>query len=359
VNRAQAELIPLITVAPADAKTHQRWLERLCQDLQADGVQYLWLVEEHWGELCGSAEIASAWADRFLPLVRRVWTHPNSGFLAIGGSLCLSSLLAAGRHGELWELLELERFPFWSYRKFGVQALVKEGHVDAALTYAEASRGLNQPQSEIDAACEQILLDAGRSDEAYARYALTASAAMTGLATFRAIAKKYAQRDPRQILHDLAHASGDPGRWFAAAKEAGLLDLALHFAQHGHTDPRTLSRAARDFLTRDPAFARAIGRLAVERMLQGEGYELTNSDVLEAARHYWAATVALEGEERARAEILALATRSRADLPHAHLPHPQVRAVQEVLRHLALAATPAAEDQVESHAAAATTPCRH
>jgi len=48
-----------------------------------------------------------------------------------------------------------------------VRALVAQGHLDEAVAYAEASRGLNQPDGAIDAACEQILLDAGRVDEAY------------------------------------------------------------------------------------------------------------------------------------------------------------------------------------------------
>ena len=133
------------------------------------------------------------------------------------------------------------RFLFWHYRKFGVDALVKEGRIEDALTYAEASRGLNQPDRSIDAACERILI-------AYERYALTASETVTGLATFRAIAKKYPHRDPSGILLDLAESSGDTGRYFVAARDAGLHDLAPKFAGEGRTDPCTLSRAARDIV---------------------------------------------------------------------------------------------------------------
>ena len=111
------------------------------------------------------------------------------GAFLCGTSLCLSSLLAAGRHRELLDLLALQRFPFWSYRKFGVQVLVAEGRTDEAVAYAEASRGLNQPGGAIDAACEKILLGAGRVDEAYEKYALTANTSATGLATFRAISR--------------------------------------------------------------------------------------------------------------------------------------------------------------------------
>jgi hypothetical protein len=46
---------------------------------------------------------------------------------------------------------------------------------------------------------ERILLDSGREDEAYEKYASTARGSSTGLATFRAIVKKYPGRDPKQV----------------------------------------------------------------------------------------------------------------------------------------------------------------
>jgi tetratricopeptide (TPR) repeat protein len=186
--------------------------------------------------LCGSREVSSRWADRFLGLLRTAWSDPRPGNYVRGTSVCLSSLLAAGRHQELLEVLALLRFAFWHYRKFGLQALLSEGRTYEALAYAEASRGLNQPDASIDPACEKILLDLGRVDEAYGKYALTANASSTGLATFRAIVRKYPTQDPKKILLDLATSSGDAGRWFAAAKDAGLLGLALEFAEQGSTD---------------------------------------------------------------------------------------------------------------------------
>jgi hypothetical protein len=118
--------------------------------------------------------------------------------------MCLSSLLAAGRHKDLLDVLALQRFSYWPDRKFGVEALLAEGRIEEALAYAEASRGLNQPDAAIDAACERILLDTGRETEAYEKYALTASRSSTELATYRRIAKKYPGRDPKRILLDLA-----------------------------------------------------------------------------------------------------------------------------------------------------------
>ena len=105
------------------------------------------------------------------------------------------------------------------------------------------------------------------------------------------------------------HASGDPGRWFAAAKDAGFLDLALEFANTGRTDPRTLSRASRDFLKKDARFCLQVGRLAIQRILEGYGYELTGTDVIDAYNHFMAAAQTLGIASQARADMLAMATK--------------------------------------------------
>jgi hypothetical protein len=306
---AQDELLPIAIESPADRKTRDKWLERLWQAIEDDGVDYLSLVGNRWGELCDSREVASSWADRFLSLLRTAWSDPRPGNYVRGTSVCLSSLLAAGRHQELLEVLALQRFPFWHDRKFGMQALASQGRMDEALAYAEASRGLNQPDTAIDAACEKILLDLGRVDEAYEKYALAANSSSTGLATFRAIVKKYPARDPKKILLDLATSSGEPGRWFAAAKDAGFLDLALEFADTGRTDPRTLSRASRDFLKEDARFCLEVGRLAIQRMLEGYGYELTGMDVIDAYNRFMAAAQTLGTASQARADLLVIATK--------------------------------------------------
>ena len=308
---AQQELLPIAIEAPADRTTRDKWLDRLWQAIEEDGVNYLSPIEDRWGELCRSREVASQWADQLIGRVGSAWSDPRPGTYVRGSSVCLSSLLAAGRHQELLEVLALQRFAFWHDRKFGMQALLFEGYTDEALAYEEASRGLNQPDAAIDAACERVLLDIGREDEAYEKYALTANGSSTGLATFRAIVKKYAGRDPKSILSDLATATGDPGRWFAAAKDAGFLDLALRFANEGRTDPRTLSRASRDLLQKDPRFSLQVGRLAIQRILEGFGYELTSADVIDAHDHLVAAALALGISSETRAEMLALATKQR------------------------------------------------
>ena len=69
-----------------------------------------------------------------------------------------------------------------------------------AIRYAEESRGLNDPGWQIAQACEALLLSSGLTDEAYRRYALEANQGTTNLATFRAIAKKYPNKLPEEIL---------------------------------------------------------------------------------------------------------------------------------------------------------------
>jgi hypothetical protein len=316
VHWTQEELIPLVITAPADRKTRDKWLHRLWQAIQDDGVDYLSVVEDHWGELCASPEVASHWADQLVDLIRMSWSDLRSGGSVTGTSLCFSSLLAAGRHEDIWNLLDVARFPFWPYRKFGVDAFVKEGRIEDALAYAESSRWRDQPEPAIDAACERILLECGRSEEAYARYAMKANQAATGVATFRAIERKYPGRDPATILVDLVQGSGDPGRFFAAAKDAGLYDLAFRFAKGGRTDPRTLSRAARDLVDKDAEFAMQVGRLGLERFLQGYGYEVTFADVLDACKHFLVAAQRCGAGEPAAREANALTELYRSKLPN-------------------------------------------
>ena len=81
------------------------------------------------------------------------------------------------------------------------------------------------------------------------------------------------------------------GRWFAAAKDAGFLDLALEFANTRRTDPRTLSRASRDLPRKDARFCLELGRLAIQRILEGYGYEQTGMDVIDACYHFIQASV--------------------------------------------------------------------
>ncbi|RLJ16098.1 hypothetical protein DJ030_03315 [bacterium endosymbiont of Escarpia laminata] len=282
VNKALDALILIVVKAPADEYTRNKWLDRLWQAMADDGVDYLSPVGDRWGEICGSVEVAGRWADDLVSSLRSCWTDPNPGNYFHGTTACLSCLLVAGRHQELLELLELDRYPMWHYRRYGVEALLALGMKAKAIQYAEASRGLNQPDSAIDQVCEEILISSSLHEEAYQRYGLSAAVSNSYIARFRAVAKRYPMKDPSQILADLiATTPGEEGKWFATAKDLKLYDLALELANRTLCDPKTLTRAARDYLDTEPAFALGSAMAALRWLSEGWGYEVTSADVVE------------------------------------------------------------------------------
>ena len=279
VNRAIAELVPLIAAAPADAGTRAAWLERLFQAKEEDQIPYIERLGDFWGELCASPTVASAWADRLIAVTTMALSSDRNlrGYFH-GTSACLSALLTAERYTEIASLVEAERF--WPYRRWAVKALAAQGRGADAIAYAEACRSSVSSDWEVDQLCEEILLAAGMADEAYTRYGLTANRCGTYLATFRAVAAKYPDRTARVILTDLVQTTpGEEGKWFAAAKEIGLFDEALALASSSPCDPRTLTRAARDHVEAQPSFALGAGLLALHWLVQGYGYEITGADL--------------------------------------------------------------------------------
>lgn len=282
VNRAIGDLVPIIAGAAADAKTRAAWLDRLWEALEADEIPYIESLADRWGELCASKEVASGWAERLEERTRWVLQNKNvkEHRYFKGTTACLSSLYAAGKYAEIMELLG--GASFWHYRRWGVKALAAMGRTDEALRLAESGGGSFLDDDDPGVVCEEILLAAGRTEEAYAR-GLRSTHAPTYLGTFRAIAKKYPQKAASQILADLVKGSKcEQGKWFAAAKEAGLYDEALALAQSTPCDPRTLTRAARDMAESRPSFAVAAGLLALRWIVQGYDYEITGGDVWQA-----------------------------------------------------------------------------
>jgi hypothetical protein len=76
VNRAIAELVPLIAAAPADASTRAAWLKRLFEAHGADQIPHIETLADSWGELCGSIDVGSDWSDRLITAAD-VWAaHP-------------------------------------------------------------------------------------------------------------------------------------------------------------------------------------------------------------------------------------------------------------------------------------------
>lgn len=283
VNRAIDQLVEIIAAAKVEDATRRSWLERLFDALQEDQMPYIDALGDRWGDLCASPEIASDEADGLLGITRRVLAPDRRpGEFFCGTSACLSALFAAGRYEELIEIAGHED-AMWFYRRWAVKALAALGKNEEALQMAEASRGPWSSDRDIDRLAEEILWASGMEEEAYERYGLSANRAGTYLATFRAVAKRYPDKEPATILADLvATTPGEEGKWFAAAKSVGLYDEALDLAVRSPCDPRTLTRAARDFATKKPAFAIGSGLLALSWLDAGYGYEITSADVWEA-----------------------------------------------------------------------------
>jgi hypothetical protein len=282
VNNAITSLVPIIARARADAKTRASWLERLFESHGEDQIPYIESLADYWGELCGTTQLASEWADRLLGITRIALSHDKGqrGYFH-GTTACLSALYKADRNDELLEVLEDEHF--WPYRRWAVKALVAQGKKSEAIRCAEDCRGPWASDQDIDGLCEEILLSSGLADEAYARYGLIANRASTYLAWFRAVEKKYPKKRAPEILDDLVKLyPGEEGKWFAAAKSAKLFDEAIALANRTPCSPQTLTRAARDFAVKNPAFALESGMAALRWLVEGHGYEITSLHVLAA-----------------------------------------------------------------------------
>jgi hypothetical protein len=195
-----------------------------------------------------------------------------------GTSACLSALYESERYQDIVDILQVDTI--WAYKRWAVRALTAMGKKSDALRYAESCRGPWTPNEDVDSMCEEILLSSGLVDEAYKRYGPRTVGSGTYLATFRAVSKKYPNKSAAKILADLVKATpGKEAKWFAAAKEAGLYDEAIELARLSPCDPKTLTRAARDFAERQPAFALDAGLLALHWLVEGYGYEISSTDV--------------------------------------------------------------------------------
>jgi hypothetical protein len=312
VNNAITELVPIIAEAPVDLVTREAWLSRLFDAHSADAIPYIELLADHWGALCGSKELASAWSDRLLGITAMALSpDPSLRGIFHGTSACLSALYRAERFDEIVDLVATDTL--WSYKLWAARALAASGRKAEAIDYAERSRSPWASDLQIDAFCEEVLLSSGMIDAAYARYGLRANRRSTYLATFRAVVKKYPHKTPIEVLSGLvASTPGEEGKWFAAAKDAGLYEEALELAKRTPCDPKTLARAARDHVDTHPGFAVGSGLLALRWLAEGYGYDITGAHVWEAYRAALGAAESLgigpDTKERVRA--LARAERS-------------------------------------------------
>jgi hypothetical protein len=153
-------------------------------------------LAEHWGELCASRKLATAWAERLIGITRLALSPDKNvrGYFH-GTTACLSALYRAERYQDLIDLLSREGF--WPHRRWAVKTLAALGRHSEAIQLAESSRGPWTSNADVDRVCEEILLSAGAIDEAYRRYGLTANRAGTYLGTFRAVVRKYPAKNTR------------------------------------------------------------------------------------------------------------------------------------------------------------------
>ena len=300
------ELAPMISNAPVSAAVRQKWLDRLFEAIQEDDPPYIESLGDHWGELCATQELASAWADQLLPILKNVLRERKRGTYGFfsGTSLCYSALFKADRHEQILELLTMDPHPIWPYLVWGAKVLAARGQIDEAIEYARQRAGSTTSETTIARFAEEELLKAGRRADAFNQYALLANQANTHLATFRALAKKYPELAQDKLLaHLVASTPNEPGKWFATAKTLKLFDQATRLAWASPCDPKTLNRAARDHLKTQPAFAMQCALAALHWMSMGHGYELTGLDVQDAYRMAMDAAAGTQQTGQARASI--------------------------------------------------------
>jgi len=308
---AVASVVPIIAEAPATVTTRAKWLERLFAAIQEDDPPYIESLGDPWGELCATPELASRWADELVPHVRRALAGDRrAGFHWLTGTVpCYSALFKAGRHDELLGLLALDRHPIWPCLIWGGRVLAARGQVDEAIAYVKERAGINTPRVAVARFAEGVLLHAGRRCEAYEHHAIEANQGNSRLATYRALAKKYPEIEPDRLLGDLiASTPDDEGKWFATAKTLKRLDLAMKLAWRSPCDPKTLTRAARDYLNDEPAFATEVALAALHWISEGHGYDLTGQDVQDPYRYAHEGARMVGHEERVALRLRPILT---------------------------------------------------
>lgn len=287
VRRTLEELLPILIEAPADEKTRAKWLEQLREAILGDGVDYLAPIADRFGQIAAFPKLMNLHADRDLDMIKAAWSDHERFSHVTTATRTLSCLLEAGHHHELLALLALKKTRLWFDEKFGAEALLQQGRETVALAFAESLLKEDRRQwghQGIAQFCERILVRQGCYEEAYRRFGLPTASGNTYLAMWRDLVMRYPDFDARRILSDLIECHGSKGKWFAAAKTAKYLDIALDCAAHPDSAPATLIRAARDFTIREPAFATQVGLHAIGHLLAGRGYEPSPLDIDDASR---------------------------------------------------------------------------
>lgn len=288
VARSLEDLAPILIEAPADETTRAVWAERLRTAILDDGVDYLAPLADRFGEIAQVPAVINDHADRDLDLITAAWADHDRFSHVPSATLTLSCLLEAGRHEELLALVDSAMTRLWFYEKFAAEALLRQGREAEALARAAALlEGERVPPGyrAIARFCETVLIRQGKAEDAYAHYGVPMTSGATWLAMWRDLVKRYPDRDPRRVLEDLMANHGRKGKWFATAKTAGYLDIALDCAADYEAAPATLTRAARDFAQKDPAFAAGVAVHGLKHLHAGRGYDASPLDIDDAAGH--------------------------------------------------------------------------
>jgi hypothetical protein len=317
VYRTLTDLVQVLIAAAAPEPARAKWLERLRTAIEDDGVQYLQPISDRFGEIAVYRNLQNMHADRDLDMIRSAWADHSSFAFVATATLTLSCLLEAARYEELTELVGLQKSRYWSDDRFVAEALLRQGREEDALAHAESLlRKEQRPWGfhDISRFCETILVQQGREEDAYRRFGLPSASGNTYLAMWRDLVKRYPDLDARQILKDLMESHGSQGKWFAAAKTAKYLDIALDCAAQPDAAPATLIRAARDFAIKEPAFAAQVGLHAISHLLAGRGYEPSPFDMDEAVGHVMAASARIGQGDQVLRELKRLAANSAVDV---------------------------------------------
>ena len=305
MNKTIDSLMSILIKADWDMNTRGKHLDKLYDAIIEDGWGTFDSLRDYWGDLCVYSDLAHLWADQFMDCTKDVLSSTNQYCSAV--DMCLSCLVYTERHQELGELLQLDERHSWFHHKFWAMALVKQGKLQEALDYAEhilSQQRTNNSAPEIDSFCESVLIDIGKIEEAYEKYGLKMPSYGTNLNIYRGICKKYHTIDKRKVLLDLIEKTGNKGKWFAAAKTAGQLDIALECAETGDCDPSTLLRATRNFAEKEPEFALKVGIEAMMIYLTGNFYDpISPIDIQTAFTMLMSTAAKSNGQQWVQAEL--------------------------------------------------------
>ncbi|KMQ49889.1 ST7 protein [Chitinispirillum alkaliphilum] len=307
VSKAIAQLALVFGNAPLSQR--ESLLKRIWSIYEDEDIGYYDVLGDYWPQLCNNKELASLWADKLLPVVTNVLSGSTAITYFKGTSVCLSCLLYSERYEEIIRLIDPKKVLF-SYLRYRSLALVKIDKVDVAvreLDEMDQSESRYYGWGQIARLGEEILLESGRAEEAYRRYAIGANMQLTGVATFNALRKKYPEIDPGRIIQDLIDTEpGNERKFFAAARKAGRTDLAQKIAEQAGVEPKTLVTACKEETARSPKLAFFYGMTALRNYAQGMGYDVFSEDIRKACRIAETAARAAGCEEEFRDQLADL-----------------------------------------------------